>query len=764
MLHSRASRRPAETLLGVLLVCALAAAGLVVTGAAPARAHATGLVVDPAFDAGLGGGFNSSVFSVAPTEPDGYVVAGFFTRYGGVSAPYLARLDADLELDTDFAAALGSGFNSWVSVALPVDGGYLVGGNFSLYQRRTAPRLVRLDADLRIDEAFSAALGTGFDGAVRAVVPDGDGFVVGGSFTRYQGRAVPRLVRLDADLRIDEAFLAALGTGFDDDVRVVVPADGGGYLVGGNFTRYRGEAAAYLVRLDARLEPDTAFHAALGTGFDGNVRVVVPDGDGYYVGGSFTRYRGEAVPHLVRLDADLVPDPGFQLVGSFSDTVFSVVPHDGAYVVAGDFTTPEGARSAHLLRLVTVVVEVDAVADRVSSAGFPVVPVPVAARVEPATAGTPVLTVSGLPDGLTFDRGTSTITGTPSVVTGTTTSRVTVSATASGVTDTTTFTWTVEPPPPPVVDLEPTDVHVLAGTDARFTAAGSGDPTPTVQWFTRDGADEDAGPDDGWQAVAGATAPELVVVAPGVADRGRQYRAEFRNAHGVATTRAATLVVETVPRIVTAPSHQTVVEGDTATFAGVYATDGLRSQRRLWLRSTDGGATYEQVGGGMWCGDRCRTSVEVATADRGADGDLYVLAITYLDGTRRVESAPARLTVLAQRAPQITVQPESVTLAVEGADLVFTAAATGVPEPTVQWFLLDEDGGDPVPISGATDPTLVLTATADLQGRSVVAEFTNRAGTATTFPATVVEVRPGRALALRVTPRVVVVDALPARP
>jgi hypothetical protein len=85
--------------------------------------------------------------------------------------------------------------------------------------------------------------------------------------------------------------------------------------------------------------------------------------------------------------------------------------------------------------------------------------------------------------------------------------------------------------------------------------------------------------------------------------------------------------------------------------------------------------------------------------------------------------------------PQFTVQPSSTTIAL-GATATFTAAVTGSPTPTLQWYFKAPSSGLTSPIPGATGATLAITdTTATYQGSIVTCVATNRAGTATSAAA-----------------------------
>jgi len=312
-------------------------------------------------DAGfiVGSGMNNNVSSLVPAaDGSGDVyVGGGFTSYNGTAVNRLVRLNADGTIDSGFN--IGTGVDQDVyMVALPTDGSgdVYVGGRFTGYNSTGVNRLGRLNADGSIDTGFT--VGTGFNNLVFTVAPatDGSGDVyVGGRLTRYNGTAVNRLVRLNADGSIDTGF--NIGTGFDNFVFTVAPAtDGSGDVyVGGQFTSYNGTAVNNLVRLNADGSIDTGFN--VGTGTTGMVRSMafVQDGSGdVYVGGWFTSYNGTAKNYLVRLNADGSIDTGFNIGTGMNDFVWrlaSATDGSGDVYVGGDFTDYNGTAVNRLVRL-----------------------------------------------------------------------------------------------------------------------------------------------------------------------------------------------------------------------------------------------------------------------------------------------------------------------------------------------------------------------------------------------------------------------------
>ena len=87
-------------------------------------------------------------------------------------------------------------------------------------------------------------------------------------------------------------------------------------------------------------------------------------------------------------------------------------------------------------------------------------------------------------------------------------------------------------------------------------------------------------------------------------------------------------------------------------------------------------------------------------------------------------------------AVTITTQPVSQEVK-EGETATFTAAASGLPTPTVQWQLSTDGGGTWSDVSGATSDTLnVEHTTTSESGNEYQAVFTNEASKATTTAAT----------------------------
>jgi alpha-tubulin suppressor-like RCC1 family protein len=93
-------------------------------------------------------------------------------------------------------------------------------------------------------------------------------------------------------------------------------------------------------------------------------------------------------------------------------------------------------------------------------------------------------------------------------------------------------------------------------------------------------------------------------------------------------------------------------------------------------------------------------------------------------------------------APTVTTQPTSQSVKA-GLSATFTAAASGLPTPTVQWQVSTDHGVTFSPVSGAASDTLTIANTATPEnGNEYEAVFTNGLGSATTNPATLTVIPP----------------------
>lgn len=161
------------------------------------------------------------------------------------------------------------------------------------------------------------------------------------------------------------------------------------------------------------------------------------------------------------------------------------------------------------------------------------------------------------------------------------------------------------------------------------------------------------------------------------------------------------------------------VSSEGGVLEGNYTMEDMISGGDINKVFTDGGSYYAGI---AW------TNVAGAVVY----GTVY-RTITVTAGTTAYTVSPV-VEGPAVVAPAVTTQPTSASVT-EGADAVFTAAASGTPTPTVKWES-STNGTNWVDVPGATSASLTVPAVTLAQsGTQYRAVFTNAAGTDTTEPA-----------------------------
>lgn len=113
------------------------------------------------------------------------------------------------------------------------------------YDKRT--RFFRINENGTDDGSFTAA---STDGRITTILNAGDHIFVGGGFTNWGRVAVPGIVRLDSEGKLDQNYY--LGSGTDDSVKAFLQLPNGNVLVGGHFTRFKGIPCPALIELDSK--------------------------------------------------------------------------------------------------------------------------------------------------------------------------------------------------------------------------------------------------------------------------------------------------------------------------------------------------------------------------------------------------------------------------------------------------------------------------------------------------------------------------------
>ena len=295
---------------------------------------------DTSFD--MGTGFNDSVGSVVITSDNKIMVSGTFSEYNGQSVDRIIRLNNDGSLDNTFN--LDNSLGDLVGIIDVLK----LGGDDKLMIRETIlgtsnHRLIRLNMDGTIDNTLGSVL---FTGPITGIASQStDKIIVVGSFTEYNGLSVNRIIRLNADGSIDNSF--SLVGNFNNVLRgnIEIQSDDK-ILVVGNYTSYNGQSANRLIRFNPDGSKDTSFN--IGTGFNNITEAIKVQSDGkIIVVGRFTSYNGTTgVNRIVRLNSNGSLDTEFNVGKGIGFNTWAIdldIMPDGGILVSGDFYTYNGS-------------------------------------------------------------------------------------------------------------------------------------------------------------------------------------------------------------------------------------------------------------------------------------------------------------------------------------------------------------------------------------------------------------------------------------
>lgn len=316
-----------------------------------------------------------------------YLLGGTFTTIGHTAGSatrrYLAKLNANGALDTAVPQINGSGVVE--AMALASDGKIYIGGGFTSINTGAGGnigriRIARLNANLTLDTTFNPP-GTGPLNTVKTILPLADGKVlIGGDFNSVNSVAgTAYLARLNSDGTVDTTFVSQGTTG----VRDIAPAAAGNFWVS-HPNSYGGQQRIVLVDANGTRVPEFVYAGTMtsdrvlpqsdGTvlSLSGNfpyIQRIQPTGalvsgwpntggitpgnsitagltytDGRTIlGGNFTTYASITRNRLAAIEADgsLIAafDPGAGLNGTTSRIRLDAA---GRLWLAGSFTTYRG--------------------------------------------------------------------------------------------------------------------------------------------------------------------------------------------------------------------------------------------------------------------------------------------------------------------------------------------------------------------------------------------------------------------------------------
>ena len=283
-------------------------------------------------------------------------VGGSFATYRGFPAQGLAKLDpSDGSLDQAFTKDTGMN-GPWAAVKTILTSGTSVyaGGNFTHYRGVRAPRLAKINLSTGvIDTTINNGLGSGFNNTVWALAIDATGLYVGGDFNSLGNNGIGRIAKIDLNNGVPLSPFPSNSNGFDNSVYSLLLSSSGHLYVGGSFTSYRNQNSPGLVKLDLS-------SGVLVSGFPTNgftspgtlVNAILESGSHLFVGGKFNTYSGLSSNNIVKIDQSTgARDSTFTQSTGFDYPVTSLATDGTSLFVGGKFTTYRGTNVQNIAKL-----------------------------------------------------------------------------------------------------------------------------------------------------------------------------------------------------------------------------------------------------------------------------------------------------------------------------------------------------------------------------------------------------------------------------
>ena len=495
--------------------------------------------------------------SCMAVQTDGkLLIGGGFTTVNGTARKYLARLNTDGSLDSGFAPIISSGVTC---IAIQANGKILIGGSFTNVTSQLERYMARLNTDGTVDNTFSANTtysSYGYLVPQCIALQSDDRIIIGGSFRTQYGNDF-NIARLNTNGVVDSSFYGSADSSSSGNVSSLCVQPDNKIILVGNFNILSGyQSGNDIGRLNSDGSYDNTFHASttiptgcIGLQSDGMVLV-----GGYYY------------QNVVRFKTTGVQDTAFAPGSLFSVNTFAEQA-DGK-IFGATLLTTNGYKFSFIRRIVNPTISTQSV----FYAGSSIYWLRSGSSPEIQTSIFEVSTNGN--DWITLGSGQRTTNGWK--FTGISLpANYSVRARGRTVTGQNNgSSWLVESIAGlPAITTQPAGQTNNAGSTFGLSVQAGGSSTLVYQWF-KDGLPMS----DNTQIVGSKTASLIVNNALG--QNSGVYSLVVSNAYGhVTSSNAFVQIID--PIIITQPTTQTAISGQTTTFnVGAFGTQPFSFQWR----------------------------------------------------------------------------------------------------------------------------------------------------------------------------------------
>jgi uncharacterized delta-60 repeat protein len=305
--------------------------------------------LDESFDTKVGA--NGSIHAIA-VQPNGKIlIGGRFTTYNGKTVNRIARLNIDGTLDDEFKSGMGAQYepNSDIgnvyNIIVQPDGKILIAGEFTKYDGMPSNYIARLNSDGTIDSEFTSL--SEMSVGVMAVQADGK-IIIGGYFRSYGGITVNNIARLNPDGTLDDKF--EINSDFQGSFNSLKIQADGKIVAGGYFSINSSTSDYQIIRFNKDGAIDATFNPITNANDYISTISIQPDGK-ILIGGWFNDNNSNSIGRLSRLNNDGTLDASFTAGSGDLDITSILEQPDGNLIIAGEFTSYNGIGRNRIARI-----------------------------------------------------------------------------------------------------------------------------------------------------------------------------------------------------------------------------------------------------------------------------------------------------------------------------------------------------------------------------------------------------------------------------